>query len=211
MLNRHNFQIAELAPDDPELYPLKLCGIYVTPGGTFETDGSQCVFVSAPELQQTLFDPPDGVEPAEDFTPFILPREQALKVAKGIPKTKEKDEQNCAIIDQRSEEGNEATLAMQDATWQDVLTTRKIEGKFPDISRIIPNKDASRITIALDVHRFASLLKCFARFCKSGNDPRITLRIYGQGEAGMRIDAEGVGQEMVAVIMPLRDVEADEG
>lgn len=201
-LNRHNFEIAELAPDDPAR--LTFCGILVAPDGTSETDGTQAIIVSASEqTQPNLFANAEDISPADHFTPFILDRESALKIAKAIPKKTENLEATFAVVDATTENSQRAMVSINDIYRQEILRATKIEGKFPEILRVIPSLDQAHIVLMMDPDILVSVLKAVQKFCKGHETASVTLSLFGTGQP-LRIDAKGMGQSMVAVVMPQR-------
>lgn len=207
VLNRHNFEIAELASTDEDR--LIFCGINVTPEGTQVTDGHLAVMVSSLDRQQaSLFGEMEGIEPADCFTPFVLDRESALKIARAIPKKSE--EPIYPIIDATSEDNDRAMISVNDLLRQEIVRARKIEGKFPAVEKLCPDKDAARHLILMSPDLLLAAMKTISKFCKGHELHSIELRVFGPGK-GLRIDATGLGQSLTAVIMPQRsDVGAEE-
>ena len=58
MLNRNNFDIAELAPNDEDSPPI-LCGIQVSPGATAVTNGHMAVMVKVKGILGQVLPKPD--------------------------------------------------------------------------------------------------------------------------------------------------------
>src|SRR5579864_1767711 len=113
MFTQFNFSIASLLPSDPDAMPRGADGLHVSPDRTIETDGRQVVIVTAPESQPTLFDQPDGLEEAQFFTPFLMDRDSAVKLAKMFPKRDpEAPENSMALLDVHTEAESDATLAL---------------------------------------------------------------------------------------------------
>jgi hypothetical protein len=206
MFNRHNFEIAELAPQEEGR--LVFCGIYVTPAGTCETDGHQAVIVSDQNTEQpNLFGDIEGVVPAEHFTPFILDRESALKISKAIPKKASNDAAKYAVVDATSENNENAMVSVNDVFRQEILRARKISGTFPDLSRVMPAPEKALVTMSVNPELLGNVLKVAQKFCKGHGSPSVTLRFYPAGNP-IRIDVQGDGQSFTAVVMPMR---ADDG
>lgn len=202
MLNRHNFEIAELAPNDEAR--LHLCGILVSPGATSETDGHQAVIVTAvDEVQPNLFSDAEEVIPAEYFTPFILDRESALKIAKAIPKKTENVEAMYAVVDATTENSDRAMVSINDTFHQEIHRAQKINGKFPDLMKAVPDKDTAKYVMRINPDILTSVLKCVQKFCSGRDVGSIELRMFGAGQP-LRIDADGMGQILTAVVMPQR-------
>ena len=202
MLNKFNFAIASLL-DSEAMGPT--AGLLVSPGSTTETDGRQLVVVTAPEAQPSLFPPDDGIIEAEEFTPFVLDKDSALKLAKVMPKPKEGNSREMAVIDISTETDGTATLALNDDERRVIIKSEKLVGDFPNMGRMIPGKDGARFEIAFNTDVLVPVLKSFHAFSGS-----ITMRLFG-ADTGMRIDAEADGQIMTAVVMPMRIVEEVSG
>jgi len=204
VLNKHNFAIAAMLPQDDEVIAAAR-GLYVSPERTIETDGHHLIMVTAPQVQPTLFDPPEGIEAAENWTPFMLDRETALKIAKAIPKrNNDAPETNIAAIDVSTEAGENATVAINELVRQDIFRARKIDAdKYPDVDKLIPDRDDARILIAFNADLIADILKIFQKFAGDAAVPMVIFRLYEAGK-GMRIDAEVEGQNMTAYVMPMR-------
>ena len=198
MLNKFNFSIAALIDGDA-IGPI--AGILVSPDSTVETDGHQIVMVSAPEAQPSLFPADDGISEADDFTPFVLDKESALKLAKVMPKPKEGNAREMAVIDISTETDGTATLAVNDDERRTIVKSEKIVGVFPDVVRIIPDTSGARFEISFNSDILVPVLKAFQGFLGT-----LTMRLYA-ALRGVRIDAEADGQKMTAVVMPLRQVE----
>jgi hypothetical protein len=202
MLNKHNFEIAELAPQDEDR--LTLCGIYVTPNGTHETDGHQAVMVTDVTTDQpNLFAEFEDVTPADTFTPFILDRESALKIAKAIPKKSSSPAGAYAVVDGLSEGSDKAQVSVNDIFRQEVLRAKKIEGQFPDVLRVFPDKDAATLEIWFNIDRLIALLRTLKKFADGHERESVVARFYGQRKV-VRFDIEGEGQNIAAALMPMR-------
>lgn len=198
MLNKFNFVIASLI-DSEAIGPIS--GLFISPGSTVETDGRQMVIVTAPQAQPSLFPADDGISEAEEFTPFVLDKESALKFAKIMPKPKEGGPREMAIIDISTETDGTATLAVNDDERRAIIEAEKITGPYPDSVQLMPDIDGARFEISFNSDILVPVLKAFQGFSGS-----MTLRLFNASK-GMRIDAELDGQKMTAVVMPTRLVE----
>ncbi len=199
MLNKFNFQIASLI--DGELVG-PVSGLLVSPGLTVETDGFQIVTVTAPEAQPSLFPLDDCISEAEEFTPFVLDKESALKLAKIMPKPKEGNQREMAVVDISTESDGTATLAVNDDERRTIIKSEKIVGQFPAVERMIPPIEGAQFEIAFNSDILVPVLKAFQGFSGS-----FTMRLFAS-DRGVRIDAECDGQHMTAVVMPQKIVEA---
>ena len=198
MLNRHNFNIASLIDKDA-VGPI--AGVLVSPESTVETDGHQIVMVTAPEAQPSLFPEDDDITESEEFTPFVLDKASALKLAKIMPNPKEGNTREMAVIDISTETDGTATLAVNDDERRTIVKSEKIPGTFPAVMKIIPPIDGAKFEISFSSDVLVPVLKAFHGF--SGT---LTMRLFS-ALRGVRIDAEANGQIMTAVVMPLRQIE----
>ncbi len=208
MFNRNNFEIAKLAADDDEKRP-HLSGVYLTSEASYVTDGRLAIKVTVPELQPDLFPVTDGIEPADYFTPFLMDRGTALQVVKGIPK-KGNESSRIVAVDCSTEAGETATVAVNENIRQSITRSRKGTAPYPEIDKVIPDRDSARFTISLDAELMAALMTQFAAFGRyhKSQSPQVVLRIYGPASA-IRIDEDGMGQNMTAVLMPMRMTEPE--
>ena len=198
MLNKFNFQIASLIDSDA-MGPM--AGLLVSPDSTMETDGHQFVMVTAPEAQPSLFPADDEITEADYFTPFVLDKASALKLAKIMPSPKEGNPREMAVIDISTETDGTATLAVNDDERRTIVKSEKITGTFPSLMRVTPAVDKARFEISFSSEVLVPVLKAFQGFSGA-----LTIRIYTALQ-GVRIDAQADGQKMTAVVMPLRQVE----
>jgi hypothetical protein len=205
VFNKHNFEIAKLASTEESRFTIN--GIYVTPGATYVTDGHLAVKVTAPAVQPSLFPATDGIEAAEWFSPFVLDRETALKVAKAIPKKGGPSSQIVAI-DTSTEVDSSATMAVNELVRQDIIRSQKLPSEFPDIEKILPDPNAARFTIAFSPALLLSLAQQIDKFCGGMQVPTVVIRLY-DAQKGVRFDADGIDQKLTAVLMPQRVAETE--
>jgi hypothetical protein len=206
MFNRNNFEIAKLLSAEAEASNVHR-SLRIEPEATIATDGHLIVKVTAPEVQKDLFTPIDGFSAAEWFTPFLIDRETALKIGKAIPK-KGLPSTQLAAVDCSTEVNGKATIAVNELIRQDVITSEKVESKYPDYERTFPNPKKAKMLIAFDPELLANLLTVVQAFCKTHESRQVVLRLYGAQE-GLRLDADGIGQHLSAVIMPQRFTESE--
>jgi hypothetical protein len=206
VLNKNNFEIAKLLSDADDAQSVHR-SLRVEPKATVATDGRLLVKVTAPEVAATLFTPIEGIDAAEWFTPFLIDRETALKIGKAIPKNGLPNTQ-FAAVDCSTEINGKATIAVNELVRQDVITSEKVDGNYPDYERFLPDPDKAKMLVSFDPELLAQLMTVVQAFCKAQGAQQIVLRIYG-AQQGMRIDAAGNGQQMTAVIMPMRFTESE--
>jgi len=209
MFTKYNFAIGGLLPSDPDALPPFAAGVLIAPDRTAETDGHQIVIVTSPESQPTLFPNPEGMEDAENFTPFLMDRESALSIAKVMPKRDpDAPENSMAMLDVSTEAESDSTLAViGDIRRQILKSIKRDASKFPNIDAVVPRIEDARFEIRFNADILVPVLRLFQKFAGDGASmSTITMRLY-EAHAGVRIDADGPEQKMIAVVMPLRSVE----
>lgn len=209
MFTKHNFKIASLLPSSTEDLPPSFSGLYVSPERTIETDGHQMVIVTRPESQPGLFSSPDGLEDAEFFTPFVMDRDTAIKLAKSMPKRdKDAPERGMAMVDVHTEAESESTVAITEDIRRVICKSAKGNAeRFPMPEKLLKPDDEARFEVRLSPDILAPLFQIFQGFCAF---PSVTIRLYDQNDA-VQITAEGNdGQKMTALVMPMRSVHEEE-
>ena len=203
MLNKNNFEIATLCPEDDAHSKFLLRGIRVTPAGTVATSAYVLLKIS-------------NSGAADHFDPFILPAKVALKIAAALPVgSKIRSHDHATIEHTEGEAAVRISVTNEDAD-QDVYNARSINGLLPDIDKAIPDVEGAAVKIMLDLDMLIPLLQQIRAFHGKRDDHGVsrlrrtaTFRFY-EGPNGydsaQRIDAENnVGQELTAVFMPCRD------
>jgi DNA polymerase III sliding clamp (beta) subunit (PCNA family) len=200
MLNKHNLSIANLTSKDASRYALG--GILVSPKRTAATDGHCLMVVDTPELSVQDFPAVDGVTPADDFTPFILPRDEALNLAKSLPKKTALPILRSAAVCRESDANGQAVFATSDMTSAQVFRPKKLEGTFPNIDMLIPDADKATLKIQFNPNLLISVLKELAPMA-GDRLPYVTLSFTDKCSP-VRIDVTSEqGQHAIAVIMPM--------
>ncbi|MEN6532206.1 MAG: hypothetical protein ABFD89_00990 [Bryobacteraceae bacterium] len=209
MFTKYNFKIASLLPSSAGDRHANFSGLYVSPERTIETDGHQMVIVTRPESQSNLFSSPDGLEDAEYFTPFVMDRDTAIKLAKSMPKRdKDAPELGMALVDVHTEAESDSTVAITEDVRRVICKSAKGNAeRFPMPEPILKPDDAARFEVRLSPDILAPLFQLFQGFCAF---PSITIRLYDQYDP-VQITAEGNdGQKMAALVMPLISVDGDD-
>ena len=180
--------------------------LYVGPTETVVVTGHALIRGSAPEMQPMLFPQTYGIKPSNDFTPFLIDKDTALKIAKAIPR-KGEPETLLAAVDCSTETEDDAKFAVNELVRQDVITSRKLDAKYPDYSKHIPEGNG-RFLIAFNPDLLAEIATVINNFCANRGAAQVTIRLYGP-ESGIRFDAEGDGQHLTAIVMPQRIIQED--
>ena len=198
MLNKSNFEIAKLCPQDDNRSAFALHGIHVTPKETTVTDGHMLLKISTGDA-------------ADHFDPFILPAVVALKIAAALPTGSEIPFHDHANIEHTEGEAAVRISVTNEDTDQDVYSARSIARKFPSIDKVIPNVEEAALEMVFDLDILVPLLKQISEFHgtqapdASWKRRYATFRFYKDVLGAQRIDAKNdLGQELTAVIMPCR-------
>ena len=205
MLNRHNLNIAKLAAKDESRYTLT--GIRVSPDETMCTDGHQLTRVTTPKVDVEQFPVKDGFTPTRDFEPFLLPSQAALSIARALPKRSTIPILLNAAIGKQTDVNGCAQIAVTDLDDYQIFTPRKMDGKFPDYERVIPNKADATFTIGLNPLQLLAILQQVKGFVDT-REPTMVLRLYDASSA-VRIDVSNDEQEWTSVLMPMKLDAAD--
>jgi hypothetical protein len=207
MLNRHNLTIAKLAEKDPGRYTLNR--IEVRPDRTCVTNGHYAVTVTTPDMKVESFpDMPGAPKAADDFKPFTIAADSALKAVKNHPTGNRKTTLPilaCTAVAMTAE-GNPALLAT-DVEQLAVTEVKDSKGcTFPDVDRCIPSLDKATFSMDLDAKYLLSLLQAVADFKgKANRAPVVSLHICENGGRTFNLAAvNDEGQTFRAVLMPTR-------
>ena len=200
MLNKNNFEIATLCPEDDAHSKFVLRGIRVTPAETVATSAYVLLKIS-------------NSGGSDHFDPFILPAKVALKIAAALPVgSKIRSHDHATIEHTEGEAAVRISVTNEDAD-QDVYNARSINGTFPDLDKAIPDVEGAAVKIMLDLDILIPLLQQIREFHgKQDHDGArlrrtATFRFYegSSYDSAPRIDAKNdLGQELTAVIMPCR-------
>lgn len=207
LLNKHNLNIAKIASREESRYTLK--AIQVTDRETVVTDGHRLVRVTLPtECKPGDFPQLEGFTPNGNGTPFLLDRDTALQATKLIPKKTTIPILNHAAVSAcKGEDGQvqQIQVCVTDLDHTQVLRPKPDNGRFPAWECVLPAGEPLA-EVCLDASYIEELGKLLREFGGSGLAVRI--RVYGK-EKAVRMDARnGDGQEMNAVVMPLRSSES---
>jgi DNA polymerase III sliding clamp (beta) subunit (PCNA family) len=167
LLNKHNFAIAALASKESSRYTLT--AIEVSPEGTAATDGHVLCVVSAPkgsDAKPERFPAVDGFEDKGDGK-FLLPADQAARIAKALPvKSTMPILKNAAVSYRDKAEagiGNSAAIAVTDLAAPQVFRTQNPNGQFPNYKRIL-DQPAPTLRMAFNAKQLGTVLKQVAGF-----------------------------------------------
>ena len=207
MLNVNNFKIAKLLDKlDKEDYTRPVPVIHVTPSATQATDRHVAIEVKAP-VQQGLFPEVLGEKATENFKPFRMAREDALRLCKEIPagpKVRENPVMGCIEVSENKADVNCVNILCKDDKHSKIIRFDKQPGHYPDISRVIPPLKSTEFEVGFNATLLANLLKCIEGV--SGRNTTIVMRFSGN-EKALRIDTVNqlpAKQGVTALIMPVR-------
>ncbi len=173
---------------------------------TIATDGHQLMRVTRPAYKAESFPVvPGAPAPVDEHKPFLMPAEDALRIAKELPTKATIPILANAAICAETDSGDHRVIPITttDLSSGRTHTVRVPSGNFPDVDRIMPDPNASTFKIVMDAKRLKDLLTQFEKFTYKSQKHAIRL-YFTKDNAPMRIDADGGdGQHMTAVLMPL--------
>lgn len=199
LLNKANLRVSAFASKEASRYTLQ--AIHVSDKGTVATDGHRLVRVSLPTAKvadyPTIATFPKGNSQASGLLPLSL----VEKLEKSVP-TKE----TIPILNYAGVSFDAATKQVHTVTTDldthQVMTQHQVEGNFPNVDAVIPNKKPA-FEICFNADALASLLKGAAEFTKDNANRPVKLRFY-DNQSCVRIDAKAQeGQEWVGILMPI--------
>jgi len=199
MLNRHNLTIASLASKEASRYALG--SILIAPERTVVTDGRLLATVSTPTLPAESVPTIDGFAPTNTFRPFQLPAEDAMAIAKAIPKSTNLPILENAFVDAGTD--GKAKIAVTNLESSRVFEIRKPAGSYPQVDQVIPALEDSEIAIALNPNLLISLLRALVPLLEK--DSGFILRVK-DAKTPIRLDFESTqsGQRGIGILMPMQ-------
>lgn len=204
MLNKHNLNVVQFTNDDSQRYSLDC--IQVTKDATVATNGHYLAWVSMPDTKVVNFPKLTNVaEPTDDFSPFLLHRDAAMKIAKSIPKHKTIEVLNHAVVSQETVNGEvKTTLSTTDLEYTANYPFTKVSGTFPEYSKQIPNISDAKFQITLNATHLAQIAKAFQGF-SGGYTPDVLVSFFADDKP-IRFDADNSNthQAMTVILMPMR-------
>lgn len=199
LLNKQNLQIANLASTEESRYILT--AIHVSSKWTATTNGHYLVTVTLPQAKDESFPVIEGFEPTNGTTePFLLHRNDALAIAKGIP-----SKTTIPILHHASvgRANDRIQVATTDLASPKVTTIAKVEGMFPNIDAVIPDSAKTKLTIGFSADYLMKLAKSAIDTC--GKQTVIKLELRDEHSAAkMSATNSNTEQEWLAVLMPHR-------
>lgn len=201
--NEHNFALAKLAIEDAESY--SVTGILVAQDRTCVTDGRIVLEISTPMRvdgeQLSLFGP--TFEAVEKFEPFILPRKEALEIAKAISLKHDKEELKRARIGQ----GDDATavINVSDSKCDRTFVTQKLNQRFPDYERMIATFPPVKASVTVNCDCLIALLQVIAKVTETATGCPVTITVREPDQAlSFAWTNELTGQTIRAALMPMQ-------
>jgi hypothetical protein len=158
MLNKHNLNLAKLAPTNERRLA---AGIRVTPSITAVTDGSLLATVTTADMKPADTPEIPGFSGASlEFTPFTLDKDTALKVAKALPRRCHIPILNFAFVG-KSEDNGHAELAVTDLDSPQVFRPKKVDhpSSYPDWEKVIPLPEHSTGKMVVNADALIALLQ----------------------------------------------------
>lgn len=201
--NENNFAIAKLAIEDADAY--SVTGILVAEDRTCVTDGRIVLEISTPTRvdgeQLSLFGP--TFEAVEKFEPFILPRKEALEIAKAIALKHDKEEVKRARIGHGDDAV--AVINVSDSKCDRTFVTQKLNQKFPDYRSMMANFPPAKISVTVNCDYLIALLQMIAKVTGCGIGSPVTITVRDPDQAlSFAWTNEMTGQKVRAALMPMQ-------
>lgn len=196
MLNKRALSIATLVSNEESRFTLN--GVLVTPDKIVETDGHQLIVATLPTITPESF--PTG-NATKDFKPFLLPKKMAQEIERALPKKSSIPVLECAAV--TVDEDGKASIVVTDLestrTWKPNMS-----GNFPDYERVMPKLENAEYQCCYDARLLVRVLNEVGAFSSDPHKADCILSFQGPDQA-VRIDRrDGSGQEITAVVMPMR-------
>lgn len=204
MLNKWNFEVARFASKDTSRYTFN--AILVTDKATIATNGEYLMWVSTPpEMKANDFPAIDHAPAAQDtWKPFLLATDDAVKIAKAIPKKSTIPILSTAAV---AVKDDQPIIMATDLQCPQVFRPRVPTGTFPNTDAVMPKK-APVVRVCVDAIKLERIAKFAAEFAKGRVEAPLYMSIYGDGEA-IRFDMgnDNTNQGATALLMPMRGSE----
>ena len=207
MLNRHNLNIAKLAPSGSGAGYGKNV-IQVRQDRTIVTDGHLLVQVTRPAMSienyPTMAFGTD-LKPMPEHAPFCLDAETALKAAKDLTFKSSIPILHCAAV-----------AVNGDVTRPKIVTcdlertaayTASENGHYPDTDRVMPKAENIKLKISMDARLVKALMDQFISFADIKGAVSVAFA-FQDGNSAVTMTREHGGNEhdqtMTALLMPIR-------
>ena len=204
VLNRNNLNIAALASSESSRYAIS--GILITPTETVASDGHALIRVTVPTVpEETLpgLKAFNGAATSATWAPFIMAANQALEIAKAIPKKPVV----LPVLRHAFVSGDAEQIGVTDMETERTFSVSRVKGEYPDYAKLIPPPEEAVVEMGFDAALLVRVLKQVASIVRQYNCAApVRLRFYPEKQL-MRIDAStevGDAQEVTAVVMSYR-------
>lgn len=203
MLRAEHLRVARLATKDESRYSLS--SIHITPEVVEVTDSYLLLRVEHAAVDPETLPAIEGVT-LGTFEEFCLPAVDALAIAKAIPKVRHHGPEVFALaqIGTESNSNGTAVFGVTDGSSTQVLRPKKADGRFPDVSQVIPRVEDRPHVITFNPRLMAKLCLQISDLLGDQTLQSVTLRISDH-ESAIRLDAKNdAGEAIVAVLMPMK-------
>jgi len=203
MLNKHNLTIANLAEKNASNYALQ--GILIESKRTVAADSYCAIIVETNKIPAKQFPQTQGCTPTDEFKPFILPRADALAIAKALPSKSIIPVLRTAAVGSESDVDGTATIAVNNLESAQVFHPRKTDMKFPNVDLCFPKESDTKLEIGLDLDVLVPLLKTLQSMVKESSGCRAVKFSFIDPESAVRIDCTSDDeQKITALVMPYK-------
>lgn len=201
LLNKHNLEIAKLAPNQESRYTLN--AIKVTADETATTNGHYLIRVTLPKSKDTdLANYPNVAGDVEsvECDGMLIPSKAAVEILKALPKERSMTILNHAKVG-KDAEGNVRAMITDLATHRP-MCHKAMVGQFPNIEAVMPLAEPT-LRIGVSADYLSKLLAVAATYQERSSFVELS---FWDANKAMRIDAKDdvTGQHFVAILMPMR-------
>lgn len=198
MLNKYNLLTHKFTSKSQSR--VELTGIYVSPKEVCATDSYMLIRVQNPKFNPKDYPLIEGEKTKilTNFKPFILPKEEAIKVLSNLPKSKQLSILNNAVI--LKQEKDFVEFGMTDLSSFNKVKSRTIVGTFPEYKSFLVKK-GRHIKITLNPKLLKTIIEFFSQFSNE-----ITLEIPVKKEKPIYFEGESkeTNQKGQAILMPIK-------
>jgi DNA polymerase III sliding clamp (beta) subunit (PCNA family) len=194
LLNKNNLSLTKFASKS-ETRP-ELAGVFVTDKVTVATDTFRLVEMTLPaDVKVEDYPEVNGKKAMRGWKPFIVPAKELAKIK--IPNSKSLPLLNHVAIGYV--DANKVEFMTTDLENQETKTLRRIDGEFPEYSKLFPAGEA-KVELSVNAEFMADILEVLGKMNSLNS---VKIKLYGDNMPVV-FEAEGNGQKSRAMLMPLR-------
>jgi hypothetical protein len=199
LLSKTELDLARLAPKKNEGYRSGLDMIAVEKEETVVTNGHYLVRVTHGERSDVDYPVTPGLEHAQpNGKPILVSRDAALAAGKALPK------KNTIAVLGNAALGKDGKVYVNDLENVSSFSSGEVSATFPNWKAVLPAKDKKPTCVFGVSAAYLRLLADFVEKHGEGRNPNITVTVYDP-QSALTFQAKGTdGQDILAVLMPVR-------